>query len=163
MDWVLWVGGLEPTHAEDAMARQRSGMRFSDQAPAWMTWTLRVAALHNLGWAVFMAALPNAWWDWLELARPNYEFLWPGLGFFIGFLGIGYAIASTDPVTHRGLVYVGLGTKVLGFLGVLQNVYVMKIMPQSFAVSAVFTDFIWIVPLFLIARHGWNVAAKRVS
>ena len=136
-------------------------MRFSDQTPAWMTWTLRIAALHNLGWAVFMSALPHAWWDWLGLARPNYEFLWPGLGFFIGFLGIGYAIASTDPVTHRGLVYVGLGTKVLGFLGVLHNVHVMKIMPPAFATSAIFTDFIWIVPLFLIARHGWTKAGKR--
>jgi hypothetical protein len=144
-----------------AKERQRLAMRFSDQTPAWMTWTLRIAALHNLGWAVFMSALPHAWWDWLGLARPNYEFLWPGLGFFIGFLGIGYAIASTDPVTHRGLVYVGLGTKVLGFLGVLHNVYVMKIMPPAFAASAVFTDFIWIVPLFLIARHGWTKAGKR--
>lgn len=126
-----------------------------------MVWVLRLAAVYNLGWAVFMVAMPYAWWDWLGLARPNYEFLWPGMGALIGFLGLGYAIASTDPVSHRGLVYVGLGTKVLGFVGVLQNVYVMKVMPQAFAVSAIFNDLIWIVPLFLIARHGWVESGRR--
>lgn len=126
-----------------------------------MVWVLRTAALYNFAWATFMVAMPHAWWDWLGLARPNYDFLWPGLGALIGFLGLGYLIASTDPVSHRGLVYVGLGTKVLGFLGVLQNVYVLKIMPQAFAVSAIFNDLIWIVPLFLIARHGWTESSRR--
>ncbi|HEX8876027.1 MAG TPA: hypothetical protein VF777_04715 [Phycisphaerales bacterium] len=130
-------------------------MRYRNRTPAWMVWVLRLAALYNFGWAVFMVALPHAWWDWLGLVRPNYEFLWPGMGALIGFLGLGYLIASTDPASHRGLVYVGLGTKVLGFVGVLQNVYVMKIMPEAFAAAAIVNDLIWIVPIFLIARHGW--------
>lgn len=126
----------------------------------WMVWVLRAAAAYNLAWAAFMVLLPYALWDWLSLARPNYEFLWPGMGALIGFLGIGYAIASTDPVAHRGLVYVGLGTKVMGLFGVLLNVYVTKTMPQAFAVSAVFNDLIWIVPMAVIARHGWHRASN---
>lgn len=128
---------------------------------AWMTWTLRAAAIYNVAWGIFMMAFPHAWWDWIGQPRPNHEFLWPGLGSLILLFGVGYWIASCDPAKHWGLVAIGLASKVMGFVGVVAGCFVQKNVPVPFFWSAIANDLVWWVPFSIILSKGITEARKN--
>ncbi|MBS0188274.1 MAG: alkyl hydroperoxide reductase [Planctomycetes bacterium] len=119
-------------------------------APGWMVWVLRAAAIYNIAWGLFILALPNALWDWMKIDRPNHEFLWTGLGTLILLFGVGYAIASTDPRRHWGLIAIGLASKVFAFGGTIFGAFIQKNVPAQFAWTGIVNDLVWWVPFGLI-------------
>lgn len=122
--------------------------------PKWVSVVLAFAASHCLGWGVFILVSPETAFRFYgfaeELKNPT---LWRGSGLTICLYGLGYALASTDPARHYGLVLLGLTAKICGGLGILWGYATGVFLPQ--ALFWVFVnDVIWFLPLGWIVRRA---------
>ena len=57
----------------------------------------------------------------------NHPTVWQGMGMVIGVYGIGYWIASYDPIRHWPIVLVGLLGKLFGLIGLFINYFQEKV------------------------------------
>lgn len=120
----------------------------------WQRWVLVCAGLHCLVWGVFIILLPAASAAVYGFAQDPAEIhLWQGSGLFILLLGIGFSIASRDPMKHWLMVLVGLLAKVLGATGMVFSVLRGQVSPDVLWLLPV-NDLIWCWPLFLIVRQA---------
>lgn len=124
--------------------------------PAWVRPVLVAAAIYNLAWGTFVIFFPNLPFAWAGMEPPNYVALWQCIGMIVGVYGVGYWIASRDPVTHWPIVLVGLLGKILGPIGMAWHVS-QGTLPVIASWTCVFNDVIWWLPftgiLFLAARE----------
>ena len=130
----------------------------SQSFPSWMKLVLAASGYYNIVWGGLVMSVPSLFFDWARLAQPNYPELWQCIGMMVGVYGIGYWIASSDPVRHWPIVFVGLLGKVLGPLGMLMAMVDGRF-PVSFAWIIITNDLIWWVPFTMILMH----AAKENS
>ncbi len=133
----------------------------SPPVPAWMTWTLRAAAVYNITWGTLVILWP-ALLFWLVNAPPEQSpnaaglALWQCVGMVIGLYGVGYWIASRDPMRHWPIVLVGLLGKILGPIGFVGTALVNPVLPTAFGYTLITNDFIWWWPfgaILLAARR----------
>lgn len=110
--------------------------------------TLQMAALYNLLWGGWVILFPFASFDALGMARPNYPEFWQCIGMIVGVYGIGYAIASADPIRHWPIVLVGFLGKVFGPIGFLNAILTARL-PWGFGWHIVFNDLVWWIPFAL--------------
>ncbi len=80
---------------------------------------LRLAAIYNILFGLYTMMFPNHYFEWVGIAVPNYPQLWQCIGMIMGVFGIGYWIASYDPLKHWLLVLIGLLGKIFGPIGFL--------------------------------------------
>jgi len=118
-----------------------------------MSVVLLSAGIYNLLWGAFAIFFPNALFDWLAMARPNYPQFWQCIGMIVGVYGLGYGIASFDPVRHWPIVFVGFLGKIFGPLGMAQALWTGEL-PWAFAINCLTNDLIWWVPFALILKHA---------
>ncbi len=121
-----------------------------------MTRVLVAAGIYNLFWGSFVILFPGAMFGWLNMEAPRYPQLWQCIGMIVGVYGLGYLIASRDPVRHWPIVFVGFLGKILGPLGMAQALWTGAL-PIGFAVNVITNDLIWWIPFFLILRHVWHL------
>jgi hypothetical protein len=119
-----------------------------------MSWSLLLAAGYNVLWGAAVVLMPFFWFDHWEVERPTYPELWQCVGMIVGVYGIGYLIASVDPLRHWPIVFVGLLGKVLGPIGFLWSLGETKL-PPEFGYHILFNDLIWWVPFFFILRASY--------
>jgi hypothetical protein len=81
----------------------------------------------------------------------NHPMIWQGMGMVIGVYGIGYWIASNDPIRHWPIVLVGLLGKLFGPIGFFIN-YFQENVPFACFYTLVTNDFIWWIPFFYILK-----------
>jgi len=126
----------------------------SRRPPLWMSRTLQLAALYNVVWGAAVIVLPQ---QTSQLAGfdppPGYIELWQCLGMIVGVYGVGYWIASRDPVTHWPIVLVGLLGKILGPIGLVVSLWRGTLPPEMLG-TIVFNDLIWWVPFALTLWHA---------
>lgn len=115
----------------------------------WMHLLLRAAALYNLFFAIISIVAPFWIFDFLGATRPNLPELWQCIGMIVGVYGIGYWIASYDPVRHWPVIFVGWLGKTFGPLGFVKAVW-QGVFPLSFSWVIVFNDLIWWGPFAAI-------------
>lgn len=120
----------------------------------WMSWSLLLAAGYNALWGATVVLMPFFWFDHWQVERPIYPELWQCVGMIVGVYGVGYLIASVDPLRHWPIVLVGLLGKVLGPIGFLWSMGQTKL-PPEFAYHILFNDLIWWFPFFLILRASY--------
>jgi len=125
--------------------------------PAWMRWTLGIAAAYNLVWGAVVIAWPGLLFEVADLDPPRYPEIWQCVGMIVGVYGVGYAIAARDPARHWPIVLVGLLGKVLGPIGFADAVR-RGVFPPDFGWTIVTNDLVWWVPFALILRHAWRAA-----
>jgi peroxiredoxin len=123
---------------------------------SWPRYVLVAAALLNIGWGFFVVLSPQSLFDWGQLEPTNYPVIWQALGLIVISLGIGYWIASRNPLQHWAIVLVGLLGKLLGSIFFAFAVG-RQDLPLSWLGIIVAMDLIWVPPfvsiLYLAARH----------
>lgn len=117
--------------------------------PSWMKPVLAVAGIYNIIWGAIVVLAPNLFFDLARVARPNYPELWQCAGMIVGLYGLGYWIASHDPMRHWLVVLVGFLGKVLGPIGMAKAIYEGRL-PLVFAWVNVTNDVIWWIPFGMI-------------
>lgn len=136
----------------------------SQSFPSWMKLVLAAAGFYNIVWGALVVVAPSLFFDWAGMVQPNYPELWQCIGMIVGVYGLGYWIASSDPLRHWPIVLVGLLGKVLGPLGMVKALVDGRF-PWSFAWINVTNDLIWWVPFTMILVHASkeNSQKRRVS
>ena len=113
--------------------------------------TLKLASLYNLCWGSWVIIRPNQFFMVVGMEPLNHPMVWQGMGMVIGIYGIGYWIASNDPIRHWPIVLVGLLGKLFGPIGFFMN-YFQENVPFAFFYALVTNDFIWWIPFFYILK-----------
>jgi peroxiredoxin len=118
-----------------------------------MKLVLAAAGFYNIVWGAIVVVFPALFFDLAGMAQPNYPELWQCIGMIVGVYGVGYWIASGDPVRHWPIVLVGLMGKIFGPIGMAKALYEGHF-PLSFAWTIITNDLIWWVPFALILLHA---------
>jgi small multidrug resistance pump len=114
-----------------------------------MAAVLWAAAIYNVLWGSFVVLFPSLPFSWVGMPAPNYPEIWQCVGMIVGVYGVGYAIAATDPIRHRALVFVGLLGKILGPLGFLHAAWQGRL-PWKAGWTIITNDLIWWLPFAAI-------------
>src|SRR5262249_15114556 len=97
----FWMPQLRLVHEEVLPARLEG-------VPTWMKPTLLIAAAHNVAWGGLVLLFPAAMFSILGIQPPDYPVLWQQAGLTAALLGVGYAIAASDPLRYWPTILVGL-------------------------------------------------------
>lgn len=120
----------------------------------WHRAVLRTAAVSDFVWGTFVVVFPLALFRWAGAdPLPHYPELWQCLGMIVGVYGIGFWIASADPVRHWAIILVGLLGKVFGPLVFLQAVLTDRL-PAKLGITILTNDLIWWLPFAAILLHA---------
>lgn len=111
--------------------------------------TLVLAGIYNILFGVWAVCWPNLWFDWSGMDRPAYPELWQSVGMIVGVYGLGYLIASTNPLRHWPIILVGFLGKIFGPIGFAKAIF-FGALPLSSAWIIITNDLIWWVPFSLI-------------
>ncbi len=122
---------------------------YSTRNTQWMPLVLRLAAIYNLMWGAWVILFPQQFFDLLAMERINHPMIWQGMGMVIGVYGVGYWLASYDPLRHWIIVLVGFLGKIFGPLGYVFNLLQGMPYPQ-FGYTLITNDLIWWLPFALI-------------
>jgi hypothetical protein len=131
-----------------------------------MRTVLLLAAAYNFAWGTLAVLFPQATYSLAGLDTPpgaplaNAE-LWQWIGMILGVFGVGYAVASRDPLRHWPIVLIGFLSKLLGVLSALGGVLSGRLAAGTL-VANFFNDVIWLVPFALILRRA-AVAARAAA
>lgn len=128
---------------------------------AWMRHALIAAAAYNLLWGSWVVLSPAMIFRWNGLAAPAYPEIWQSVGLIAGAWGVGYAIASTDPVRHWPVVAAGLVGKILVPFGFAHAVSRGRF-PLSFGWTILANDLVWWIPFGLILKAVWDQHGARL-
>jgi peroxiredoxin len=128
--------------------------------PRWMIWLLRVAAAYNVLWGTMTFLFPTQMFTAGGLPAPNYPSMVQCVGVLVGVFGVGYALASRDPVAQWGIVLVGLLSKLLAPIGFVAAVFSGELPPTMFA-AILLNDVVWWLPFAAILLHAARVNSDR--
>jgi len=132
----------------------------SERAPGWMRAWLVAAGFYNLAWCVVVVLAP-VWSLRLLGVEASDQRLWPQfwgcIGMIVGVYGVGYLIASRDPLRHWPIVLVGLLGKVLGPIGFVDAAW-RGHLPWSMGYTLLTNDLLWWAPFTMILWHAARAA-----
>ena len=121
----------------------------------WMRRTLQLAAIYNLLWGAWVILRPNDLFHLTGMPLPSYPSIWQCVGMIVGVYGIGYAIASRDPLRHWPITMVGFLGKIFGPIGFLFGLLTLGpndpgYLPPVWGITILTNDLIWWVPFGMI-------------
>lgn len=130
----------------------------------WKNIVLKLAAIYNIVWGAWVVLFPEHFFSLVFMEPLNHPLVWQGMGMVIGVYGIGYWLASYDPIRHWPIILVGFLGKIFGPLGFIYNYLAGKV-PFEFFYTLITNDFIWWVPFFLILKKvhveaDWKLSDK---
>ena len=135
-------------------------------SPKWMKYTLVVAGAYNLAWGLSVVLARETTFAYSGLQKdgvPNaYPQLWHCIGMIVGVYGIGYILASSDPVRHWPIIAVGMLGKIFGPLGYVFGVIRGETQPGLLR-TILFNDLIWWLPFGLILGHAYRSIATEAG
>lgn len=139
-----------------AVSMTSTSSRSTDELK-WASFVLFLAALYNLMWGAIAIMAPREMLAFLGVSgHPRVEF-WQCIGMFVAVYGVGYWLASADPVRHWPIVLVGLIGKVLGPVGAVFST-LSGGLPGSFLWVIVINDLVWWGPfawiLWMVRQRG---------
>lgn len=141
-------------------------LHIARSSPRWEKGTaghvLVLASLYNVCFGLWAIFYPSQAFRAAALPPPNYPELWQCIGMIVGVYGVGYAIASRDPLRHWPIVLVGLLGKVFGPIGFLYAL-AKGSLPLSFGALIVTNDLLWWWPfaaILLAARRAFRSTAR---
>ncbi len=131
----------------------------SCKAPDWMKASLKLAGIYNLLFGLWVLGWPGAWFSLSGMEAPRYLFLWQCIGMIVGVYGVGYLVASLNPLKHWPIVLVGFLGKVFGPIGFVWAAS-QGDLPWAAGWLNIFNDLIWLVPFAMIL---WSAACLMVG
>ena len=135
----------------------------SDRCPRWMGQVLKAAAVYNLLWGAVVIAAPGLFFQWFAMDPPRYPQIWQCVGMIVGVYGVGYWIASHDPIRYWPIILVGFLGKILGPIGFLQSA-IAGVFPWAFGLMILTNDLIWWAPfatmLYWTLRQRTDTSAE---
>ncbi|MFT6856793.1 MAG: small multidrug resistance pump [Cyclobacteriaceae bacterium] len=124
--------------------------------------TLKLAAIYNILWGAWVVLFPQHFFELTNMEALNHATIWQGMGMVIGVYGIGYWLASYDPVRHWPIVFVGFLGKIFGPIGYVLNYFTGKVSAE-FGYTLITNDLIWWIPFILILKethkNGWKLTS----
>jgi len=114
-----------------------------------MRLTLILAGVYNILWGSSVILFPELHFTIIGIETPNYLEFWQCIGMIVGVYGIGYLIASSDPIKHWPITFVGLMGKILGPIGFVNAIDNGKF-PIEFGWNIITNDIIWWLPFSYI-------------
>lgn len=124
-----------------------------------MSTVLVAAGIYNIAFGIWAVCWPHLWFDWSGMERSRYPELWQSIGMIVGVFGVGYLIASRNPIRHWPIVLVGFLGKVFGPIGFIKAIYTGAL-PLSSAWITITNDLIWWIPFALIL---WKTLQFKVG
>jgi hypothetical protein len=115
------------------------------------------AGIYNLLWGTLVIAFPNAWFRLAQMDLPRYPQIWQCVGMIVGVYGVGYLIASYDPLRHWPITLVGLLGKIFGPIGFV-GALVSGDLPLAFGATIISNDLIWWFPFSAILYRAFRGA-----
>lgn len=143
----------QDTSTTSSISRTRTSPRPAP-TPTWLRRTLVLAGIYNLLWGGWVVLFPGSLFALAGLEPPVYPAIWQCVGMIVGVYGIGYLIASRDPVRHWPIVLVGLLGKVLGPIGFVYAALITDQLPGAFIWTIIPNDLIWWVPFSMLLIHS---------
>jgi flavin reductase (DIM6/NTAB) family NADH-FMN oxidoreductase RutF len=128
----------------------------------WMKITLIIAGIYNIIWGSWVIFFPTKAFEWTGAKVPAYPQIWQCVGMIVAVYGAGYLIASTSPIKHWPITFVGLLGKVFGPIGFIYSI-TQDIFPLAFGWIIVFNDLIWWIPFGLILAEVWRSNSKKAA
>ena len=124
-------------------------------APAWTRYVLIAAAFYNLAWGTWVILRPDDLFHWTGITPPRYPGIWQCVGMIVGVYGVGYYLASRDPIGHWPIVAVGMLGKIFGPIGFLQTWLTTApddrgYLPPAWGLTIITNDLIWWIPFVAI-------------
>lgn len=120
-----------------------------------MRLTLILAGIYNILWGSSVILFPKFYFDLIGMELPNYLEFWQCIGMIVGVYGIGYIIASYNPIQHWPITLVGLIGKILGPIGFVDAINRERL-PIEFGWNIIFNDIIWWLPFSYILFCAWQ-------
>jgi len=125
-------------------------------SPRWHRIALRIAAIQCLAWGVFILGFPTQAATFYGFEKPLTDlFLWKGTGLIIFLFGIGYSLASLDPIRNWSVIVPGFIAKILGPIGMAMSVHEGEVSRRVLILLPV-NDIIWWIPFSLILLHAYR-------
>lgn len=121
----------------------------------WMRAVLWAAALYDLLWGAWVVLHPEGPFRLVGMAPPAHLDMWQQFGLAVGIGGVGYAIASTNPIRHWPIVLIGFIGKVLGPFGFWHAAQEGHL-PWGLAWMVVVNDLLWWIPFGLILKAAYE-------
>lgn len=119
------------------------------KVPAWMPRFLLLAGIYHMFFAIAAFAWPNLCFDWIGIDRPNHPVLWRAAGLLSAVFGIGFLIASHDPIRHWPILLFGFAKASLVIFLLAASIFSHEL-PTKALWLAFFDDIIWWFPLAVI-------------
>lgn len=130
----------------------------------WRSNVLKAAAIYNIAWGAWVVLFPQKFFLLTGMEPLNHPMIWQGMGMVIGVYGLGYWLASYNPLVHWPIVAVGFMGKIFGPLGFIMN-YVSGDAPLGFAYTLITNDLIWWVPFIIILndarKNRWQLSPTK--
>lgn len=141
--------------------------------PKWMKTVLVLAGVYNLIWGAWIVLRPLDLFHFTGIDPPLYPGIWQCVGMVIGVYGIGYLIASTDPLRHWPIVLVGFLGKVFGPIGMVAQIAGVPLspiagqtgqtLPPSWLWLNLTNDLIWWVPFAAILYAAFRLGTAPAT
>ncbi len=121
----------------------------------WMRRALQLAAAYNVVWGSWVVLRPEDLFLITDIPLPRYLSIWQCVGMIVGVYGVGYALASRDPIRHWPITLVGFLGKIFGPVGFLFGLLSLApgdngYLPPSWGLTIITNDLIWWIPFGMI-------------
>lgn len=128
----------------------------SFRSPQWHRIALTIASLQCVVWGIFILAFPSQSASFYGFEKPLTDvFLWKGTGLIILLFGVGYGIASLDPLRNWSVIVPGFIAKILGPIGMAMSVYEGEVSRRVLILLPV-NDIVWWIPFTMILLHAYR-------
>lgn len=126
------------------------------RSPQWHRVALMIASLQCVAWGIFILVFPTQSASVYGFEKPLTDvFLWKGTGLIILLFGVGYGIASRDPIRNWSVIVPGFIAKILGPIGMVISVSEGEVSRRVLVLLPV-NDIIWWIPFSLILLHAYR-------
>ncbi len=130
-------------------------MHTASDRQMWMTKVLRAAGLYSILFGLSIVAFPGWFFDYFGMIQPLYMPMWQSLGLVSVVFGMGFVIASVQPLRHWSIVLMGFLAKLLISLAFLLAYY-NGTAPAEFGYLVFTNGILWMIPFFFILREAYK-------
>jgi len=128
---------------------------------AWMSWTVRIAGVYNIGAGLVMIVGYHECFRLMGIAKPELVLPIQLVGLLVAIFGIGYLMVDRDPLANRNILWLGFLSKLFGPL--LASVYIVRgELPISMLIVLFFADIIYLYPFWRILQWIGESGPRRM-
>jgi peroxiredoxin len=118
--------------------------------------SLIIAGIYNIFMALLFIFAPHFILSSLNLVSlVNAAVFFKFIGIFIGIMGVGFILSSSDLQNHWGIILLGILIKFLCFLGLLKSTF-SDGSSSHLIIFGIVNDLIWIIPFFYALNFAYE-------